>query len=74
MPNAIIQCGNPRCTNGTNTFAKYEHPHGQLTWTWTEPAIGDTPNSAPHPQPCPEDGTMCNATEVRCASCGWHNP
>jgi len=72
MPNAIITCKNPGpCGDRTNTIAKYSHNHGFVTWSWTTPAIGDTPNSAPHPQPCPDDGTLCNASEIRCETCGW---
>ena len=72
MPSAIVLCRNPQpCRDRTNTVAKYSHDHGFVTWTWTVPAIGDTPTSVPHPQPCPDDGTLCNATEVRCETCGW---
>ena len=71
MPGVKIKCGNPACINPTNTVATYKHMHGALAKIWTAAAYGPTPDSAPFPQPCPDDDVSCAAISVKCNSCGW---
>ena len=69
MPGVPIVCGSKGCTGPV--VATYSHAHGAVTRTWTAPAVGPKPDGMPYPQPCPDDGAMCAATQVKCDSCGW---
>jgi len=69
MPGVPISCGSKGCPGPV--IATYSHAHPSGPKTWTAPAVGPKPDGAPFPDPCPDDGTMCNATKVKCDSCGW---
>ncbi|GEM_PF-5087705 len=71
MPDVNITCKNPACLGPSSVLATYSHAHGVLARTWTAPAVGPTPDSAPHPMPCPDDSVSCAAISVKCNSCGW---
>ena len=71
MPGVNTRCENPACINPTNTVATYRHVHVVGSKTWTAPAYGPTGDSAPFPQPCPNDGVSCAAISVKCNTCGW---
>jgi len=71
MPGVNITCGNPACTNPTNTIATFRHVHMVGPKEWPAPAVGPTTKSAPFPQPCPDDNVPCPAISVKCNSCGW---
>lgn len=70
---AKILC--PKC-GSQNTSAQYVHdpcPNSAKGYTkWEAPAESATPDGLPFPLPCPtpDDGTMCNATGIRCQDCG----
>jgi hypothetical protein len=69
MPGVPIRCNTKGCPGPV--VATYSHAHPGGPRTWTAPAVGPTPDGAPFPQPCPDDGTMCNATQVKCDKCNW---
>jgi hypothetical protein len=71
MNGVRTKCENPACINPTNTVATYRHVHGAVAKTWTAAAYGATEDSAPHPTPCPNDGTPCPPVSIKCNSCGW---
>ena len=66
-----ITCRGENCPNRNDRVATYRHLHETETMERTVPALGPTPNSVPFPQPCPNDGTPCEAAVVACRSCGW---
>ncbi len=70
---ARLKC--PNCQS-ENTWATYVHdpcPKSSTgKATWETPAEGPTPDGSPYPQPCPtpNDGTMTQASNVKCKDCG----
>jgi hypothetical protein len=71
MPDVNIKCGNPACPGPSNTVATYRHACGVAPTTWTAPAVGPKPDSAPQPTPCPNDGTPCPPFSIKCTTCKW---
>lgn len=41
------------------------------TTTWSQEAMGATPDGVPHRQPCPGCQTYVDASHVKCRDCGY---
>jgi hypothetical protein len=63
----------PLSCSCTNVKAHYQHPGTTHQWE-VQPAQGPTPDSAPHPTPCPNDTIMTGPWPVvysKCPLCGF---
>ena len=72
---AATRCQNPNCPGPSNVVAIHSHncPTG-MTKKWSGRADGPTPNSAPYPEPCPDDRMTGTVVAAICTTCGWVQP